>query len=57
MSVINELSCKQGRKDEVPNKELAKKLVNNKDKNGIKEIIVNLWNKDRNIQSDGSRRS
>ncbi len=38
MSVINELASQKNRRDEEPNKELAKKLVKEKDIKGIKEI-------------------
>ncbi len=52
MSVIQELACSLNRRDEVPNQELARKLATGRDKTGIKEIAENLWNKDRDIQSD-----
>ncbi len=52
MSVLQKIACMQGRKDEMLNQELAKELANNSDSNGIKEIVGNLWNKDKNIQSD-----
>ncbi len=52
MSVINRLAHSLGRRDEVPNQELARDLVAKKDKKGIREIAENLWNKDKNIQAD-----
>ena len=52
MSVLNRLAHSLGRRDEVPNQELARDLVAKKDKQGIQEIAENLWNKDKNIQAD-----
>jgi len=52
MSVLERLASSQGRRDEVPNQELARDLAAKKDKTGIHEISQNLWNKDKNIQSD-----
>jgi hypothetical protein len=52
MSVIDKLAHSLGRRDEVPNQELARELAVKKDKQGIHEIAENLWNKDRNIQAD-----
>lgn len=52
MSVINRLANSLGRRDEVPNQELAGDLASKKDKKGIREIAENLWNKDKNIQAD-----
>jgi hypothetical protein len=52
MSVINQLAHSLGRRDEVPNVELARALSAKKDRKGIREIAENLWNKDKNIQAD-----
>ena len=52
MSVLNRLTHSLGRRDEVPNQELARDLAAKKDKKGIREIAENLWNKDKNIQAD-----
>jgi len=52
MSVIDKLAHSLGRRDEVPNQELARELAAKKDKKGIREIAENLWNKDKNIQAD-----
>lgn len=52
MSVLNRLAYCLGRRDEVPNQELARDLAAKKDKAGIREIAENLWNKDKNIQAD-----
>jgi hypothetical protein len=42
----------QNRRDEVPNQELAKELAAKRNKKGIREIADNLWNEDKNVQSD-----
>ena len=52
MSVLNQIALYQERRDEVPNQELAHKLAAAKDKAGIQEIAENLWNKNKNVQSD-----
>jgi hypothetical protein len=52
MSVLNRLATSLGRRDEVPNQELARDLAAKKDKAGIREIAQNLWNKDKNMQAD-----
>jgi len=52
MTVLNKLAHSLGRRDEVPNQELARELATKKDKKGIREIAENLWNKDKNIQAD-----
>jgi hypothetical protein len=52
MSTLQYIAYYQNRRDEVPNQQLARKLAENKDLTGIKEIAENLWNKNQNIQSD-----
>lgn len=52
MSVLDQLASSLGRRDEVPNQELASALAAKKDKAGIRELAENLWNRDKNIQSD-----
>ena len=52
MSVLNQIAYLQGRRDEAPNQELARRLVESNDRAGIAEIADNLWNADPNIQSD-----
>jgi len=52
MSVLDKLAHSLGRRDEVPNQELARDLAAKKDKKGIREIAENLWNKNKNIQAD-----
>jgi hypothetical protein len=52
MSVLDQLASAMGRRDEIPNQELARALASRKDRAGIAEIAENLWNKDKNIQAD-----
>jgi hypothetical protein len=52
MTVIDKLACMQGRRDEVPNQELAKELAATRDADGIRELVDNLRNKDKKISSD-----
>jgi hypothetical protein len=52
MSVLTGLACMQNRRDEEPNKTLARELVEQENTEGIQEIAENLWNEDKNIQSD-----
>jgi hypothetical protein len=52
MSVLKRIAHLQNRRDEAPNQELAKQLAEQKDREGIREIAENLWNKDKNIQAD-----
>jgi len=52
MSVLDKLAHSLGRRDEVPNQELARELAAKQDKKGIRKIAENLWNKDKNIQAD-----
>ncbi|HHJ52552.1 MAG TPA: hypothetical protein ENJ89_05115 [Caldithrix abyssi] len=52
MSVIDRLASMQGRSDDVPNQELAKELAEKKDSPAIEEIVRNLNNKNKRIQSD-----
>ena len=52
MSVLNRLAHSLGRRDEVPNQELARELATKKDKKAIREIAENLLNKDKKIQAD-----
>jgi len=52
MSVLGKIAYFQKRRDEVPNQQLARELAETKNRKGIQEIAENLWNKNRNIQSD-----
>ena len=42
----------QNRRDEVPNKELAKTLAETENKAGIAELVANLKHKNKSVQSD-----
>jgi hypothetical protein len=52
MSVITKLASSLHRRDEKPNVELAKQVAAGNDRKAIKELVENLGNKDKNIQSD-----
>ena len=52
MSIIKLLSSISGRKDKEQNKKLAEELAVQKNTKAIKELIENIDNKDKNIQSD-----
>src|SRR6185295_14992863 len=41
-----------GRRDEVPNQELAQQILKSRNSKAVKELVDNLTNKDKNIQSD-----
>ena len=52
MSVLNQLATALGRRDEVPNQELAQRIVRDGHAAAVKELVGNLANKDKGIQSD-----
>lgn len=52
MSVMDRLAHNLGRKDDVPNQELAKELAETKNTSDIAEIAAGLKDKDRRIQSN-----
>lgn len=52
MSCLSQLACSLGRRDETPNRELARQLAAAHDTDGVREIAENLWNKDKAIQFD-----
>jgi len=52
MSAIEKLASLQNRRDDITNQELAKSIAETEDSEAIKEIVENLDNKDKNIQSD-----
>lgn len=52
MSILNRLACAQGRRDEAPNQELARELVEQGDQEGIRELVANLRHADQNVRSD-----
>lgn len=52
MLVLEKLATSLNRRDEKPNQELAKAIVAKKDKNAIKELILLLQHKSKDIQFD-----
>ena len=52
MSVINKLASSLNRRDEVPNQALAKEIADDNNKKAVQELIDNLSNKSKDIQSD-----
>jgi hypothetical protein len=52
MTVIDKLATSLGRRDEVPNQQLAKEIADSKDTNAVKELVDNLKNKSKDIQHD-----
>lgn len=52
MSILEQLASVQGIRGTVPNKILAKKIAADNDVAAVKELVDNLANKNRNIQSD-----
>lgn len=52
MSILNKLASVNGIRNTEPNKELATELIKLNDTKAIKELVENLNNKDKNIQSD-----
>ena len=52
MSILNTLACSLGRRDEVPNIDLAVEVVRKNDNAAVKELVENLSNKSTAIQND-----
>ena len=52
MSILSKLASALSRKDEIPNQELAKQIASKVDKKSIQELVENLNNKSKAIQSD-----
>lgn len=52
MSALDRIAHFQNRRDEVPNRELARDLAAKKDRAGIREIAGHLWDKNTNIAAD-----
>jgi hypothetical protein len=52
LSILNKLSSQQSKKDNESKIKLTKELSSTQNVNGIKEIVENLNNKDKRIQSD-----
>ncbi len=50
--MIEKLACKLGRSDEAPNIALAQELCQNRDANGIQEIVAGLHGKDKAVAGD-----
>lgn len=52
MTVLNQLSSALGQRDEKPNQELAAKIASKKDHSAVQELVDNLNNSSKAIQSD-----
>jgi len=52
MTVVDRLATSLGRRDEAPNQELAKRIAEKRDKKAVKELVENLGNKNKDVQSD-----
>jgi hypothetical protein len=52
MGMIEKLATSLGRRDEVPNVELAKQIVTANDQSGVGQLVKLLHHKDKAIQSD-----
>jgi hypothetical protein len=52
MTVLDKLATALGRRDEVPNQELAELIVRTRDRKAVQELVENLSNKNTNIQGD-----
>jgi hypothetical protein len=52
MTIVDKLATSLNRRDEVPNQELAKQIADGNNKKAVEELIENLNNKNKNIQSD-----
>lgn len=52
MTILSKLASSNNIRNTEPNKELAVEIIKAADKKAIKELIENLNNKDKNIQSD-----
>jgi hypothetical protein len=52
MSILDQLASSQGRRDQIPNQELAKDLVRTRNQEGIQEMIDHLMDEGTAVQSD-----
>ncbi len=52
INVLKKLASALDRRDEIPNQELAKEIVEFANKKAIKELVINLDSKNRAIQND-----
>jgi len=50
MSVLEKLATSLGRRDEVPNQELARRIVHERNTSDVQELVDNLVHKDKAIQ-------
>jgi len=52
MSVLEKLASALNRRDEVPNQELARRIVSERNAAAVQELVENLGHKNKGIQSD-----
>ena len=52
MSILEKLATALNRRDEVPNQELARKIVSERNADAVQELVDNLNHKNKGIQSD-----
>lgn len=52
INVIDQLACTLGRRDEMPNVELAQQIAAAKDKDAVSQLVALLSNKKKDIQHD-----
>lgn len=52
MSILHKLASALNRRDEVPNQELAREIASKNDIKAVQELVENLRNKNKDIQSD-----
>jgi len=52
MSIIEKLASSLGRRDEVPNQQLAEEIVAADNKSAVQELVENLQHKKKDIQND-----
>ena len=52
MSVLEQITYHQGRRDEIPNQELVGELAAKENKDGILELVENLRHTDKHVQAD-----
>ncbi|POY37479.1 hypothetical protein C3K47_06870 [Solitalea longa] len=52
MTVLNQLASALKRRDELPNQELALRIIENNDHQAIEELVTKLSNKNKDVQSD-----
>ncbi|ODS39538.1 MAG: hypothetical protein A7316_05295 [Candidatus Altiarchaeales archaeon WOR_SM1_86-2] len=50
--MLKKLACMQNRRDDTPNRELARELAEENNIEAVKELAENLYNKDKKIQGD-----